>query len=137
DVDRDEVAADFRNMAAAERTQAAMLAEQVVALPGAELVVRQCVVPRQQTKRVGLDERSPVARLPADRAVAFAGAGGEIDIRLETNGAAVAASCVGLQHRWLSGGLEVGFLGRVSWVGFLGSVFLGRILGRSRRVATP
>src|SRR5207244_6623698 len=86
DVDRDEVAADLRDMTAAERPQSALPAEQVMALHGTELVVRQGVGPREQTKRAGLDERTPRAPLPTDRAVAFAGARGEIDVRLEADG---------------------------------------------------
>src|SRR3954465_12942738 len=80
DVDRDEIAADLRDMTAAEWPQAAMLAEQVMALLGGKLVVRQCVLASQQAKRRGLDDRAPGPRLPADRAVALTGAGAEIDV---------------------------------------------------------
>src|SRR6185437_962770 len=41
------------------------------------------------------------SHLGADRAVAFAGAGADIEIRFEANGAAVAASGVCLEHRIL------------------------------------
>src|SRR5262249_8981183 len=40
DGDRDELAADLRNISPHERSHAALLAKQVMALPGGELVVR-------------------------------------------------------------------------------------------------
>ena len=88
--------------AVAEGPEATALAEHAVALHRAELIVGKLARAGEQTKRRGLDVRAPIARLVADRAIAFAGARRKIDIRLEANIAAVAASCVGHQHRPVS-----------------------------------
>src|SRR3712207_5176282 len=66
-----------------------------------ELVVAELLLARQQAKGIRLDDGVPVARLGADRAVAFVRALAQIDVGLELNRATVAASLVGLQHRRL------------------------------------
>src|SRR5262249_23014315 len=61
----------------------------------------------KQAKRIGLDDRAPIAALPADRAIAAARTRSEIDIRREADSAAMAASLIGLQHRCLPKSLEL------------------------------
>src|SRR5437870_2929041 len=73
----------------------------MVALERAELIVRETLRARQKAERRRLDEHAPVARLPANRAVAFTGTGREIDLRFEFDIAAMATAFVGLQHRLL------------------------------------
>src|SRR5581483_3472218 len=101
DVDRDVVATDLWHMPAPERPHAAVPAEEMMGVPRAELVVREVPLPGQQPKRIGLDDRAPGALLAADRAVASARPGAEIDVRLEADGPAVTAPGMDLAHRWL------------------------------------
>src|ERR1700733_12094573 len=98
-LNRDEVAADFRDVAARERTHAAMFAEQVMHAAAAELIVTDIMQAGSEPKGLGLDHDAPLAGLAAHRAIAFAGAFFEIDIGLVTDGAAMAAAVIGLQHR--------------------------------------
>jgi hypothetical protein len=102
ELDRDEGAADLGHVAAAERVDAAGATKQVVALHLVEPVVGQFVLAGEQAEGVGLDQHRPVADLGAEAAVALAGAGGEIDVGLEADRAAVAAAVVGLQGHGLS-----------------------------------
>src|SRR5258708_13659272 len=97
-IDRDEVASDFRNVSATEWLQAASTAEKMVALQGAELIVREKLRARQQAERRRFDEHAPVARLPANRAVALAGARREIGLPLEADAAAMATATAVRQH---------------------------------------
>src|SRR5688572_5580600 len=69
DLDRDIVPADFLEVSFLERTHTAVFAEKMRALPAAEAVITEIILAGQQAKRVGLDDRSPVARLGADRAI--------------------------------------------------------------------
>src|SRR5580700_4102010 len=79
-----------------------MPAEQVVRDVVAELVVGQSVLASDHPKRLRLDDRAPIPALAADRAVALAGAGGEIDVGLVADRAAMAAAPIGLDaHGWL------------------------------------
>ena len=89
-------------MAAAEWTESASPAKHHVPLHRAELVVRELVGAGEQAKRFGLDDDPPPARLGADRAVALAGPGRQVDLGLEANVAAVAASGIGLGHGRIS-----------------------------------
>src|SRR5262245_48450668 len=77
------VAAEDIEVAAAEGVHAAVTAEQVVHAVGAELVVRERCLIRQQAERLGLEHDAPVAGLGANRAIALAGARAEVDLRLE------------------------------------------------------
>src|SRR5688572_1844075 len=88
-----------------ERRDAAGLAEPVVPALAAELVVRRLGVVRQQPELRRLDDRAPVAPLGADRAIAAAGAGAEVDVGLVADLSAVAAAAIGFLHpsRVLSG----------------------------------
>jgi len=97
-LDRDVISAYFLNMAATERAYAAVLAEQVMATSGTELVVAQFTLAGQQSERTGFDDDTPVAGFGADRAVAFAGAKAQVDISFKSNPAAMAASTIGLEH---------------------------------------
>lgn len=90
--------ADLLNVAAAKGTHAAVTAEQMVPALGAELVVAEGVFAREKAKGFGFDDDRPVSTFRADRAVAFASASTQIDVGFEANSAAVATSCVCLQH---------------------------------------
>ena len=98
ELDRYKVAADLLDVAAAEWAHAAMLAEQVMAALGRELIVAEVIHAGNQSKCLGLDDDPPIPRFGTDRAVALPGASGEVDVCLVTYCAAVAASLVGLQH---------------------------------------
>src|SRR5829696_8367944 len=98
DVDGVELAAEFFHVCAAEGLHAAAATEEVVYGVGAELIVRQNVPSPQQPERVGFDDSFPEPRLGADRAVAPAGALGQIELAFEADLAAVAAAVIGLFH---------------------------------------
>ena len=95
-IDRAEIAAEHVEVSVTKRMHAAMLAEAMVPDIGAELVVRQSILARDQPKRLGLDDDAPIPDLGAEGAVAPAGAGAQIDIGLVLNLAAMAASSIGL-----------------------------------------
>src|SRR6185436_8764910 len=95
---RNVFAADFRDVAAFERTHTAVFAEQVLPLFAAEAVVAQCIGARQETEGVGFDERTPVADLGAEAAITFAGALRQVDVGFEANCTAVTAAVIGLFH---------------------------------------
>src|SRR5579883_2492712 len=97
-VDRHVVAAELFQVAAPERTHTAMTAEKVVMAVRAELVVAEIALPAEQAKVGGLDGDAPATRLCADRTIAAARAGRQVQIGLVTHGAAVTASGVGLFH---------------------------------------
>src|SRR3982074_2011268 len=73
-------AADLLDVAVTERRDAAGLAEPVMAALGAELIVGQLAFAREQSKRLRLDDGAPVAPLSADRAVALARAGAQVEV---------------------------------------------------------
>src|SRR5206468_699403 len=79
-----------------ERPQPALPAEQVVRHIRAAAVVGHLGLAGPQAEGVGPDLDQPQPHLGADRAVAFAGAGGDVQIRLEPHRAAMAAAAVGL-----------------------------------------
>src|SRR5882672_8102654 len=95
-------AADLLDVAVTERRDAAGLAEPVMAALGAELIVGQRAFAREQAKRLRLDDGAPVAPLGADRAVALARAGAQVEVGLVADFAAMAASLVGPGHRSIS-----------------------------------
>ena len=90
--------ADLLDLAMAERRYAARLAKDMMRAVRTELIVGQRRGIAQQSKRLGLDLRAPVPFLGADRAIAFARPGIEIDVGLEFDGAAVARTMMGLEH---------------------------------------
>src|SRR6185437_15184536 len=96
---RDIVAADLLDMPPRKRTDSAGPAEQVMALLRAELVVAEIVLAREHAQILRLAADRPVALLGADRAVALARPGLEIEVSLEPHRAAMAAAVVGLLHR--------------------------------------
>lgn len=98
ELDRDVVTADLLYVAATERTHAAVAAEKMVPAPGAELVVAEGLFARKKAEGFRFDDDRPVPALGADRAVALAGAGAQVDIGFEANGTAVATACVCLHH---------------------------------------
>src|SRR5688572_28603890 len=81
-----------------ERPQAAVLAEAVTDGFRAEPVFRQIGFAGDQAETIALDRREPVPPLGADRAVALHRAFRQVHVGLETHGAAVAASPIGLLH---------------------------------------
>src|SRR5262249_31683661 len=76
-------------------------AEQVVGHRVPAPIVRQVGLAGDEPEHLRPGVHRPQPHLPADRAVAFAGAGADVHIHLEANGAAMAASRVGFQHRVL------------------------------------
>lgn len=89
---------DFLDVAATEGAYAAVLAEEMVRAIRAELVITKISFSIEQAEGFRLDGDRPIPALSADRAVAFARAGAQIDVCFEADGAAVATSCVCLQH---------------------------------------
>src|SRR5689334_20433562 len=85
-------------MSTAERLGAAGPAEQVMDRAAAELIVGEMILALQQPQGRCLDQRLPEALLGADRAVALAGALGEVEIAFEPHRAAMAAAVIGLRH---------------------------------------
>jgi len=79
-----------------------MLAELVMRDRVLAPIVGEIALTRQQAKILRQRIDRPQAHLGADRAVALAGAGADVDRRFEANGATVAASLIGLQHGSLS-----------------------------------
>lgn len=97
-VDRVVEPARLRDVGPMVGVHAAMPAEQVMHAVRVELVVGELALARDETERLGPDARAPEALLRADRAIALAGAGGEVDVRLEADRAAMAAAVIGLEH---------------------------------------
>src|SRR5690606_10544858 len=92
---RVEPAAGLRDVAVAVGARAAAAAERPVHAAGAELVVDHLARAFEQAECLGLDAGAPVAGLAADRAIALAAAGVEIEVGFETHVAAVAAAGAG------------------------------------------
>lgn len=82
DIDRVVLAAQHFQFAAPERMDAAVPAEQMVRDLAAKLVIAQVLGAGQQAEGIRLDDRAPVTGLAADRAIAAAGAGRQIDVGL-------------------------------------------------------
>lgn len=95
-------AAHVRHIDPFERPHAAMLTELVMRDRVLAAIVREIILPRQQAKILRQRIDQPQARLGADRAVALARAGADVERRFEANGATVATSLIGLQHEILS-----------------------------------
>lgn len=89
---------DWRLIADAEGTDAAVLAEEVLVLLRVEEVLSHLPLPRQQAKVFRLYNSYPEAVSPADRAVASIRTCGEIEIGLEPHCSTMATTAVGLQH---------------------------------------
>src|SRR5688572_2891280 len=98
DIHRIERAAQLLDVGVAERLGAALLAEPVVDGVAAELVVRQRLLALLEPERRRHHDRLPEAILAAGRAVALAGALGEVDLAGEADRAAMAAAMIGLLH---------------------------------------
>src|SRR6185312_10813435 len=80
DVDRREVAAELREVAAHERVRAAGRAEVALADAGAPLVHAEARFAGEHAQLVGLAVLADEPELLADRAVAAARAGGQIEV---------------------------------------------------------
>lgn len=102
-LDGDKVTAQLLDMSAAEWANAAMLAEQVMHAPGAELVVAQIGFAGEQTEIGGLDGHAPIARFRANRTVALARPGTQIEIGFVAHRAAMTTAVVGLLHAFAPG----------------------------------
>lgn len=98
DVDRIIGTADLLDVAVAEGRDATGLAETVMHAVAAELVVGNVGFVTLQAETVGLYDCPPIAPLPADRAIALACAGIEVDIGLIADISAMAASLIGQFH---------------------------------------
>lgn len=85
-------------VAHAERAHAAGPAEVVRVAPRVEAVLGQCVFAGQQAEALRRHDGRPEPVAPADRAVAAVGGLGQVDVRLESHGTAMAAAGIGLQH---------------------------------------
>ena len=84
-----------------ERVNPAMPAENMVPDLGAELVVRQSLLARDQAKRLGFDDDAPISHLGAEGAVTPAGTSAQIDVGLKLDLAAMAAASIRLgAHGW-------------------------------------
>src|SRR5215831_17541094 len=70
----------------------------MVPLLAGELIVAERVRAGEQPECRGLDAHVPIAGLAADRAIAFARARAQVDIRLVADSPAVAAPMKRLQH---------------------------------------
>ena len=92
------VPANLLDVATRERADAAVSTEQVVPGLRSKLVIAQLMLARQQPECVGPDDSVPVASFRANRTVTFVRSQAEIDIGLESNCAAVAASDIRFDH---------------------------------------
>src|SRR6185436_3190407 len=81
-----------------ERAHAAVLAEVVLVLARIEEVLRQFALAGQEPESALAGDGRPEPRAPADRAVAQVRRLGQVEVRLEPDGAAMATALVGLQH---------------------------------------
>ena len=104
EVDRVKFAAERGKRAAlGERPDAATAAKEKMEegsglRRGGVLVVRQDIGTLQQAKCIALCEGHPEPRLAAEGAIAAGRAGGQIEVALEPNGAAMATAFVGSLH---------------------------------------
>jgi hypothetical protein len=98
ELNSDVVTADLLDVSPPKRPPTAVPTEQMVSAFPAKLIVAQVVLSGQQSKRGRFDDRIPVPRFGADGAVAFIRTCTQVDIRLETDGAAMATSCVSPRH---------------------------------------
>jgi hypothetical protein len=100
-IDRAKFSAKLIEVSVTERVNPAVPAENMVPDLGAELVVRQSLLACDQAKRLGFDDHTPISHLGAERAVAPAGAGAQINVGLKLDLAAMAAASIRLgAHGW-------------------------------------
>jgi Uma2 family endonuclease len=100
-VDRAKISAEHVEVSVTERVNAAVPAENMVPDLGAELVVRQSFLARDQAKRLGFDNDAPISHLDAEGAVTPAGASAQIDVGLKLDLAAMATASIRLgAHGW-------------------------------------
>jgi hypothetical protein len=92
------IAADLRDVAVPERSDAASLAEEVVDTLGCELVVDKHAFACEESKGGGLNDDAPIPGFAANGAVALGGTRSKIDISFVAHGAAMAAPVIGPQH---------------------------------------
>src|SRR5688500_18310811 len=85
-------------LAVGKRPEAATLAEAVMDRFPSELIFGKAALAGQEPERICLDRREPVPSLAAHRTVALDRALGEVDVGLEADGPAVAASLVRFLH---------------------------------------
>src|SRR5262245_48616757 len=97
EIDRHEIATDFRNVTPAEWRDRALAMRALDRLVGRERVAGQLLA-REQAERVRFDGDAPPAQLPAIGAVTLAGAFGEVDVGLVADFSAAAAAVVRLLH---------------------------------------
>src|SRR5262245_8762484 len=95
DLNGDEVAAENVEMASCERPHTARATEVIVHSAAAELVIGERLLALEQMEGGGLQDHIPRPHLLADRAIALARPRREIDLGLELDRAAMAASMVG------------------------------------------
>lgn len=99
--DGEEFAAHFGYVTVAVNAHPSACAERPVHRVGAEMVVRQSVA-AFDAYGFGLDGDAPVSRLAADRAVALARSFRQVEVGLDVDIAAMAASPIGFRrHRSL------------------------------------
>src|SRR6186713_2579726 len=91
-VDGEVFATDLRNVSVPEGMHSAISAERVMHRLRVEAVVHQRFAARGEPEGIRLHDGTPEPQLCADRAVALARAGVDVDIRFEAYVAAVAAS---------------------------------------------
>jgi hypothetical protein len=92
-------AAHIRHVDPLERPHAALLAKDVVGDRVVSGIIGQVGRAGNQAEHLGLGVHRPQAHLGADRAIALAGAGADVDIGFEAHSAAVATAGVSFQHR--------------------------------------
>jgi hypothetical protein len=98
DIDGIEGAAQRIHMAAAERLDAAVPAEEMVNVFRAELVIGKIVLALQDAEVILARDRLPEPALGAHRTIAPAAALGRIEPAFETDGAAVTSALMELFH---------------------------------------
>lgn len=91
--------APARRASDAERTNAAVLAKQMLVRLGQELVFGELSLARQQAKRAWLYDGRPKPRFGANRAITADRTLAEVNIRLKPNYTTMTASMIGLQLR--------------------------------------
>jgi hypothetical protein len=90
--------------ATSEGLDAAVLAEQMVDAPGAELIVAERVCTAQQSEILTIEGDQPGSRLASNRTIALERAQAQIHVGFIANRAAVTAAQISLLHEVLSAG---------------------------------
>jgi hypothetical protein len=94
----------IRSAAASEGLDAAVLAEQMMDAPGAELIVAERVCTAQQPEILTIEGGQPGSRLAANRAIALQRAQAQIHVRFIANRPAVTAAPISLLYEVLAAG---------------------------------